>query len=77
MIGLAHICHHRNSECLNYLKDVQGSVINAVMAGAAFNFKRWLNQKLQENSGCVQKMIRNWSESKLGDPLPPELLSID
>jgi hypothetical protein len=26
-----------------YLKGVQGDVINAVMAAAEFNFKRWLN----------------------------------
>ena len=41
----------------NYLKGVQGDIINAVMAGAAFNFKRWLNQKLKEVSGFIDKMI--------------------
>jgi IS5 family transposase len=41
----------------NYLKGEQGDVINAVLSGAAFNFKRWLNQKLREVSG----LIRNWT----------------
>ena len=46
----------------NYLKGVQSDVINAVMAGAAFNFKRWLNQKLKEISGFIQKLIPSWFE---------------
>ena len=41
----------------NYLKGVQGDVINAVMAGAAFNFKRWLNLKVKEFSGFILKLI--------------------
>jgi len=41
----------------NYLKGVQGDVINAVMAGAAFNFKRWLNQKLKDVSGFIINLL--------------------
>lgn len=41
----------------NFLKGEQGDVINAVLAGAAFNFKRWLNQKLKEVSGFILKWI--------------------
>ena len=41
----------------NYLKGVQGDVINAVMAGAAFNFKRWINQKLKDVSGFIPFLI--------------------
>ena len=40
----------------NFLKGRQGDIINAVLSGAAFNFKRWLNLKLEEISG----FIRNW-----------------
>ena len=53
----------------NYLKGVQGDVINAVMAGAAFNFKRWLNQKLKNVSGFIlnmtQSLLANWPIPKL------------
>ena len=53
----------------NYLKGVQGDVINAVMAGAAFNFKRWLNQKLKNVSGFILNMtqspLANWPIPKL------------
>jgi IS5 family transposase len=41
----------------NYLKGEKGDVVNAILAGAAFNFKRWLNWKLQEVSGFIQKWI--------------------
>ena len=41
----------------NYLKGVQGDVINAVMAAAAFNFKRWLNQKLKNVSGFILNLL--------------------
>lgn len=41
----------------NYLKGEKGDVINAIMAGAAFNFKRWLNQKLKDISGFIQKLM--------------------
>lgn len=44
----------------NYLKGVQGDVINAVMAGAAFNFKRWLNQKLKDVSGFIPNLLTNY-----------------
>ena len=44
----------------NYLKGVQGDVINAVMAGAAFNFKRWLNQKLKDVSGFILNLLPNY-----------------
>ena len=39
----------------NFLKGEKGDVVNAILAGAAFNFKRWLNCKLEEISGFVQK----------------------
>jgi IS5 family transposase len=41
----------------NYLKGVQGDAMNAVLSGAAFNFKSWLNQKLQEVSGFIENWI--------------------
>jgi IS5 family transposase len=44
----------------NYLKGVQGDVINAVMAGAAFNFKRWLNQKLKDVSGFILNLLPDY-----------------
>lgn len=49
----------------NYLKGIQGDVINAVMAGAAFNFKRWLNQKLKEVSGFLQNRAQFVRENSL------------
>ena len=70
----AHIFRCRNSECLNYLNGVQGDVINVIIA-AAFNFNRRLNQELQKQSDCVQKMTYNLSESNLGYPF--EWLSIN
>ncbi len=53
------ISHMKNQYMMkrNFLKGVQGDVINAVMAGAAFNFKRWLNQKLKEISGLIHRWI--------------------
>ena len=52
------IGHMKNSYGMkrNYLKGEKGDMINAVLTGAAFNFKRWLNQKLKDISG----FIRNW-----------------
>jgi len=55
----------------NYLKGVQGDVINGVMTGAAFNFKRWLNQKLKSFSGFVQNMTRIHLEYDLLPQLRP------
>jgi len=56
------IGHLKNSYRMNrnYLKGEQGDVINAVMAGAAFNFKRWLNQKLKDISGFIQNCTSIW-----------------
>lgn len=53
------ISHMKNQYRMkrNYLKGEQGDVINAVLAGAAFNFKRWLNQKLKEVSGFIHLWI--------------------
>lgn len=53
------ISHMKNNYRMkrNYLKGEQGDMINAVLSGAAFNFKRWLNQKLKEVSGLIQ----NWA----------------
>ena len=41
----------------NYLKGIQGDINNAVLAGAAYNFKRWLNQKLKD----IFVLIRKWT----------------
>jgi len=38
-----------------YLKSYNGNVINAMLAGAAFNYKRCLNQKLKEFAGFIEK----------------------
>ena len=40
----------------NYLKGEQGDMINSVLSAAAFNFKRWLNQKLKN----ISPFIQNW-----------------
>jgi len=49
----------------NYLKGVQGDMINAVLSGAAFNFKSWLNQKLMEVSSFLQNWIASLDQKKL------------
>ena len=51
----------------NYLKGVQGDVINAVMAGAAFNFKRWLNQKLKDVSGYIPNLLSDYKNISTPD----------
>ena len=51
----------------NYLKGVQGDVINAVMAGAAFNFKRWLNQRLKDVSGFILNFLQNYKNISTPD----------
>jgi IS5 family transposase len=40
----------------NFLKGEIGDIINATMAGAAFNFKRWLNLKLKELSWLLEQL---------------------
>lgn len=40
----------------NFLKGEIGDIINATMAGAAFNFKRWLNLKVKELSWCLKQL---------------------
>lgn len=40
----------------NFLKGEIGDIINATMAGAAFNFKRWLNLKLKEISWLLERI---------------------
>jgi IS5 family transposase len=54
----------------NYLKGEQGDIINAILSGAAFNFKRWLNQKLIEISGFIQ----NWAIKLTAQKYNPLLL---
>jgi len=39
----------------NFLKGEIGDIINATMAGAAFNYKRWLNLKLKELSWLLEQ----------------------
>lgn len=51
----------------NYLKGVQGDVINAVMAAAAFNFKRWLNQKLKSVSGFILNLLPDYKNISTPD----------
>ena len=56
----------------NFLKGIQGDINNAVLAGAAYNFKRWLNQKLKD----IFVLIRNWTiiyNSILKNRLPLKL----
>ncbi len=40
----------------NFLKGEIGDIINAIMAGAAFNYKRWLNLKLKELSWLIVQL---------------------
>ena len=46
---ISHIKHQYGMK-RNYLKGEPGDIINATLAGASFNFKRWLNQKVEELS---------------------------
>lgn len=52
------ISHFKNQYGMdrNFLKGEIGDIINAVMAGAAFNFKRWLNLKLKELSWLLEQL---------------------
>lgn len=43
----------------NFLKGEMGDIINATMAGAAFNYKRWLNLMLKELSWLLKQIISN------------------
>jgi len=43
----------------NFLKGEIGDIINATMAGSAFNFKRWLNLKAKELSWLLEQMKFN------------------
>ena len=43
----------------NFLKGDIGDIVNATLAGAAFNFKRWLNLKLQELRWLWRFLIYN------------------
>ncbi len=56
----------------NFLKGEKGDVVNAILAGAAFNFKRWLNCKLEEISGFVQK----WFLSVIPHTIKPSFYSV-
>ena len=47
----------------NYLKGELGDIINATLAGAALNFKRWLNIKLKELSWLINQLTASVSEN--------------
>jgi len=44
----------------NYLKGEQGDIINAVLSGAAYNFKRWLNHKMKDIFAPIQDWVINY-----------------
>ena len=52
------ISHFKNQYGMdrNFLKGEIGDIINAIMAGAAFNYKRWLNLKLKELSWLIVQL---------------------